>query len=956
MKHLSKRRKWLSLILWAMVGYLVILGISNVPFSLSAHATEPLSTEVSQSSSAQILLDEGIEHFQSERYGDAVRTWQQALDAYAQMSDELHQALVLSNLSLAYQHLGQWEDAKTNLDESLAFFDQQAVEFRSIVDWAYYAKALNAQGWLHLRQGQPEPALESWRDAALAYELANNIPGIVGSQINQAQALQSLGLSVATQDILNDVHTIIQEESDSDVKAIALQSLGNGLRRVGKLEESQAILEESLAIATSNAPITSTSEQYDASQRSILLDLANTDRALWNRAIALNLDEADTHYADALRRYHLVAESNFEQPKSSLLRAKAIANILSLLIDHHQLKIATATVSDSQQLAEIWSLWDRLKSEFAAIPYGRSGIEVQLNTTSSILKFLSLQQDYDDGLRTGAWTEVSQVLAQSIQQARALHDRRTEATALGQLGHLYEQAHQWDDARSVTQEAIALSESIQASDIQYRWEWQLGRVLKQQGKPESAITVFDQSVATLEQVRKDLLFIDSEVQFSFRDDVEPLYRQFVDLLLRDSNAGKENLQKATELIDSLQLAELENYLGCNIDPVQLSEKVIDPNAAIMYPIILGNTLTEQQSERLEVVLQMPDQTFHRSTLPISSNEFDTLTTKLYNELPVPTRWRSAQQDSGQLYDLLIRPFETVLNGEPTLSPEHSIKTLVFVLDGALRNIPMAVLWDGDRQQYLLERYAVAIAPSLRVVEPQPLRRPIKVLAAGSSEALQHPFRDNAFSPLQNVETELNAIEALGSLQRSLISTDVLFNSTFTKNNLEKQLQRHNYSIVHLASHGVFSSDPERTFIALPDPDRIDSFPDKAAEKENYAIFSNELDTLLRNRNQEGSTIELLVLSACQTATGDDRATLGLAGLTVRAGARSTLATLWSVDDASAATMMGYFYQQLAENAEISRSEALRQAQIYLWETEAGQRGNWKRPYFWAPYILAGNWL
>lgn len=91
------------------------------------------------------------------------------------------------------------------------------------------------------------------------------------------------------------------------------------------------------------------------------------------------------------------------------------------------------------------------------------------------------------------------------------------------------------------------------------------------------------------------------------------------------------------------------------------------------------------------------------------------------------------------------------------------------------------------------------------------------------------------------------------------------------------------------------------------------------------------------------------MSACQTAEGDRRATLGLAGVAVRSGARSTLASLWQVDDQSTAILMGRFYEELAKNPDITKSEALRRAQQYILE----QKGH---PYFWAPYVLVGNWL
>jgi CHAT domain-containing protein len=97
-------------------------------------------------------------------------------------------------------------------------------------------------------------------------------------------------------------------------------------------------------------------------------------------------------------------------------------------------------------------------------------------------------------------------------------------------------------------------------------------------------------------------------------------------------------------------------------------------------------------------------------------------------------------------------------------------------------------------------------------------------------------------------------------------------------------------------------------------------------------------------------LELLVLSACQTAVGDRRASLGLAGIAVKSGAKSTIASLWNIQDRSASLLMRQFYQELANN-NISKAEALRRAQKTLLADP-----QYESPLFWAPYVLLGNWL
>jgi CHAT domain-containing protein len=95
---------------------------------------------------------------------------------------------------------------------------------------------------------------------------------------------------------------------------------------------------------------------------------------------------------------------------------------------------------------------------------------------------------------------------------------------------------------------------------------------------------------------------------------------------------------------------------------------------------------------------------------------------------------------------------------------------------------------------------------------------------------------------------------------------------------------------------------------------------------------------------------LLVLSACETATGDKQATLGLAGIAVRAGARSTLASLWTVGDEATAELMTSFYREL-KDSDITKAEAIRRAQQKVLQNEA-----FSHPYYWSAFILLGNWL
>jgi CHAT domain-containing protein len=234
---------------------------------------------------------------------------------------------------------------------------------------------------------------------------------------------------------------------------------------------------------------------------------------------------------------------------------------------------------------------------------------------------------------------------------------------------------------------------------------------------------------------------------------------------------------------------------------------------------------------------------------------------------------------------------------------------------------MAALYDGTA--YLVEQYAIALAPGLQLTHPQALAAlDVKALAAGLTAARQR------FIPLPHVQAELTQLQAT-------VDSEILLNEQFTAAALERQANNSEFAVLHLATHGEFSSQADETFILAWD----------------RKILVQELDTVLRDRDlTQPNPLELLVLSACETATGDLRAALGLAGVAVRAGARSTLASLWTIPDESTAILMSEFYQALVTPG-MSRAKALQQAQLALLRSPAFQR-----PRHWAPFVLLGSWL
>ncbi|WP_407886278.1 CHAT domain-containing protein [Scytonema sp. NUACC26] len=859
--------RWLlTFILWMLLGLAIALFITsiNVKQVFASHT----DSQLTYPSLLSQQEDRGKELYEAEQFLEVVTIWQNVFQAYQLQGDKLNQARVLSNLSLAYQKLGQWSQAKTVLNQSLELLKgvvEKTPSSQSKEQLKVLAQVLNTRGNLELATGQPDAALATLQKATATYTQAEDETGVIRSLINQSQAFRALGLYRRSLSTLTQVSQILEKQPDSPIKVAALRNLGTNLRLVGKLEQAQQSLQQSLAIAQKL--------QLPLDISAAFIDLGNIARADRDMEVALDF------YQKA------VAIS-----PSQILKIRANLNQLSTSIDLKRWDLAR-------------ELSRKIEPQLANFPASRAVAYMRLNFARSLTRMEQAKVQDAPTIAT-----IAQLVATTVEQARSIGDKQAEIYALGRLGSLYETTQQWSIAQDLTQKALMLAQTYNIPDIAYLWQWQLGRLLKKQGDVSGAIAAYTQAVKTLQVLRNELVAVEPDVQFSFRERVEPVYRELVSLLLRSGKIepNQEFLRQARQVIESLQLAELDNFFqeACLDAKPNLIER-FDAHAAIIYPIILPDSL--------EVILSLPQQPLIHYATSVEQERLENLVARLRQTIVIRSR-DDYMELSQQIYDFLLRKSETYLG-------KSEVKTLVFVLDGVLRNIPMAALNDG--KQFLIEKYSVALTPSLQLLPPKQLHQEkLKVLGAGLTEARQ------GFSPLEYVDMELKEI-------KSEVPSLVLLNKDFTSKNLQKEIRSASFPIVHIATHGNFSSKASETFLLTWDG----------------RIHINEFDSLLqKNQQNQQQAVELLVLSACETATGDKRAALGLAGIAVRAGARSTLATLWSINDEATADFMGKFYQELTHTQE-TKAEALRKSQLAILKDPY-----YEHPIYWAPYVLVGNWL
>ncbi len=831
---------------------------------LTSPVVAQIKTVQSTKASSLNFLQQGKKLYEVGQLNESIKLLQQAVSNYQKQGDKLRQAIALSNLALVYQKSGQLNEAQQAITQSLNLLEQYSLA----QNLAVFASSLNIQGSIQLDLGQSEEALKTWQRGEAIYQQLDDQNGIIHTRLNQAQAWQVLGFYRRSLNTLSQLKEKLESEPISLIKAIQLRSLGNALQLAGDLSQSRQVLEVSKSIAQK----LKSWEDVSAA----LFSLGNTARA-------------EQNFAEAIEFYQEAAAVTSDP----ITKVQAQINQLSLLINTGQSTTAQAILPEIR-----WQLTN--------LPVSQANIYARLHLAQNLLKLAT------------ETPIIIQICTPALQQAQDLGDRRAESLALGTLGNLYEQRQQFTDAENYTQQALAIAQRINASDIAYRWYWQLGRLLKKQGDIEKAISAYDNAVQNLQTLRSDLVAVNRDVQYSFKESVEPVYRESVALLLESqkNNPSEAILNQARNRIEALQIAELDNYFreACIDTNTVLIDTVVDrdnPTTAIIYPIIL--------SQQLQVIVKIPQQPLRYYTINQSQKKVEATLQQLREYTLEPDRTEDLQMLSQEIYNWLIKNIESDLEN-------NGVNTLVFVLDGTLRNLPMALLYDG--QQYLVEKYAIAVSLGLQLFPPQPLaQESLQVLAAG---LVQPPPQFSNFPPLPEVKSEFNLIQKAG------VSSKQLLDAEFTSNTLENNVNTTPFNILHLATHGQFSSRPENTFILAADG----------------AINVRQWDSLLRRRNQTNNQpLELLVLSACETATGDNRAILGLAGTSVKAGARSTLASLWHISDRSTAILMGEFYRELTDN-QVTKAEALRRAQITLLK----KYPNYTRPGFWAPYVLVGNWL
>jgi CHAT domain-containing protein len=687
-----------------------------------------------------------------------------------------------------------------------------------------------------------------------------------------AQTQQAAGRYAASLETLRGAVTLAEQGDDQSGLASALGGLGNAYVALGRGSEAGPLLQRGITIAT------------ESGQTALAA-------GLWNNLG--NHHAAQSSWPDAAAAYEQAAKLA-QASGDSLAQAKALGNAARAALDAGQPERARA-------------LLEQAGTRIEALPTGAERAGLRIHSAKLWEQLAQTEPAY----RGEALLSAHRLEMAALEESQALGAERTRSYALGNLGGLYQQEGHRGEALYLTRQAIRSAEAADAPESLYRWYWQEAQLLRDSGDVPGALAAYRRSITVLEETREEAQGRYGEATAYFRRAVAPVYLEMVDLLITRSEkvslGGAILLAEARSTVEQLKAAELRDYFRDEC-VAELAAKTttleeVSNDAAVVYPILLP--------DRLELLVTLPSG-LRRYTSDVSSS-------RLAEEVG---RFRRALQDprsdayralGRRLYDWLVQPYAADL-------AEAGVSTLVFVPDGPLRTVPMAALFDGE--QFLTDRYALAVTPSLALVDPQPLdRADMQLLLGGVSESV------GGFPALAMVPAELEAVS-------NRYGGTVLLDDDFGLRQVEQQIRETQPSVVHIASHAVFTGDPETSFVLLHD--------DKLTMERLSGVVGV---TKFRER-----PLELLVLSACETAAGDERAGLGLAGVAIRAGARSAVGSLWPISDEAAFRLVDSFYEALGD-PKASKAHALQRAQAKL---RADPR--FAHPYYWSPFLIINNWL
>lgn len=888
---------------------------------------------------AKALNNLGILAAESGNPLEALANYTQALPLYRRAGNRAGEAGALNNIGVLYKNTGEEQKA-------LSSFLQVLPLERALANRNGEAATLNNLGNVYSQLGENQQALDAFNQSLTIHQSLNNHVGQAGVLLNIGELRLQLGEMQKALDTLDQALALFAAAGEPRGQANTLNAIGVVYDDLGQPQQALGDYQRALALykdlddpdgqATALNDIAGI---YNApEQKQHALEIHNQalqlERAAQNRngeARTLNnmgliyedlgqKQKALDSYQQALPIWHEVGNRDGE--------AQVLDNIGSLVSDSGKPDEArsffsralplAAEVNDPLREAQIFHnmmLNERVARPALAVFYGKQGVDLLQDVRGQIQgldpalqkSFLSTKTDYYRDLAVlliaqGRLPEAQQVLDLLKEQEYSDYVRGEAANTLQPLA-----------LTPAEQQAKAEYEKSSAHMIALGEQW---------------LTLKNNSARTPEQ--------EKTYQQLF-DELDAASKGLNDYYARLYVAFGSNIEA------NRQLADVKG------DVSRLKRVLQDsPHTVALYTLV--------GKDRYSVIV-ITGATAVAREFPIAEADLNARVAAFQQVLRDPVR--DPKPLAAELYRILVGPAAADLD-------QAKAEILVWSLDGALRYIPMAALLDGSK--YLVENYSIAtITPaSIASLDAPPKIANLSVAAMGISRQYE-----NDLPPLPAVAAELDDVvkdpqakDAHGPLPGT-----ILLNGDFTEQAMDRLLER-DFSVVHIASHFVYRpGDDSQSYLLLAGKDA-----DRAGYHLTVADFRDDQRLSLENT-------ELLTLSACETgmsgAASNGREVDGLGTTAQLRGAKAVLSSLWEVNDVSTGSLMADFYERWADGAgKVTKAEALRRAQLDLLEDRVsaqpatGGRGfsavesaaapyagatGYAHPYYWAPFVLMGNW-
>jgi CHAT domain-containing protein len=668
-------------------------------------------------------------------------------------------------------------------------------------------------------------------------------------------------------------------------------------------------------------------------------------------------------------------------------------------IDYHEQSLASTRErkdlpGEGKMLVDIGDLYQALGHYKKAIEYYEQSLEIARKLKDKSSEGVAMGNLAVSYLIVGDNTKVIEYEEKSLAALRESKDRQNEVMILGMFGRAYYILGNYSKAIEFHQHSLSIErelkdrrgEGITLSNFGYR--------LAQQ-QPILAVVFFKQAINVHESIRQDIRTLPRETQEIYTSSIALIYRMLADSLLTQGR-----IREAQSILELLKVQEAQGYekdQEKNTLPIQLPlhplesqalqafEKSIASKSLTLESLnTIGQPLTQnrdritQDMNAMPIAIGNPQGVLNANpnalliqnlvvgdklwvlwtnasgntkaiVVPnVTQNELTTTVEIFRKQIGSPySNLNELKATSQKLHNWLIPP---ELQAELKNNPKPQ---LLFSLDHVTRYIPVAALYDGT--QYLAQRYTLSNLITMDSDMGDRLSQngqSPSILGLGTSK------RYDGFSALENVPAELRAIVQDGTT-KGIYPGKIQLNEAFTAKTLTENLNA--FRVLHIATHGSFNPKTiNASYLLLGNGDKLPI-------------------TDIASLNSLTNT-HLVVLSACETGIsglGQDGTEIsGISGYFLRRGAKSVLASLWSVNDASTSLLMQQFYQNLSRKT-MTKAQALQQSQQdfingKLTPTDALKLRNedfvanipaalrsprtidYTHPFFWAPFTLTGN--